>query len=196
MKRVITPLFLSFMLFAGWAQAQTSSSGGVRESTDPARAAEVEQRARELGDIGRPSPPSGGQSGAQSEGESGAASGAESGGQSVSPSDTGSGVPGPTGTEDLSGPSGGTGDSTGDSTGATAPGPKEGSEEGAPRPQSPGGTDEGGMPRRGTEAMPGMTGRSSGGNLKGGPEPGEMTGTEQLQHPQDRRFSEPTQPVR
>ena len=63
MKRVVTPLFLSLCLLAGWTQAQTSSSGGLRESTDPARAAEVEQRARELGHTGSTSGQSGGQSG-------------------------------------------------------------------------------------------------------------------------------------
>ena len=45
MKKTALPLMLSICLTAGAAFAQ---SGGITESTDPARAAAVEQRARDL----------------------------------------------------------------------------------------------------------------------------------------------------
>ncbi len=153
MKRVMTPLFISCLLAAGWAQAQ-QSSGDIRESTDPSRAAEVEQKARSLGDTQSPSEPSGGAS------SSGTDSGMGAGGPSSAA---------PTGTEDMSGAPGASGD-----------------------PNTPYGTSG----TSGTEDTESEAGSSGGGGLKSGPEAGEMEGTQQLEMPADRRFSEPTQPAR
>ena len=61
MKHVVTPLFISLMLSAGWAHAQTAT-GDVRESTDPSRAQEVEQKAQRLGDTVSPADQSSGAS--------------------------------------------------------------------------------------------------------------------------------------
>lgn len=48
MKHSVSVLFLSLWLAGGWVHAQPASSEGVRESTDPGRAAEVERRAQEI----------------------------------------------------------------------------------------------------------------------------------------------------
>lgn len=80
MKHVMTPLLFSLLLAAGWAQAQTSSGSDVRESTDPARAAEIEQQARELGDTVSPVEQSAGESAAGADSSSGASTGGTSGG--------------------------------------------------------------------------------------------------------------------
>lgn len=53
MNKSVTVLLSSLLLAAGWAHSQSSQSptspqGEVRESTDPSRAAEVEQRAKEI----------------------------------------------------------------------------------------------------------------------------------------------------
>lgn len=48
MKQSATYLFLCLMIVSGGPYAQTSSSDGVRESTSPSRAAEVEQKAKEM----------------------------------------------------------------------------------------------------------------------------------------------------
>ena len=45
MKKSVTRLFLLLMMVSGWTYAQTSSSDGVRESTSPSRADEVERKA-------------------------------------------------------------------------------------------------------------------------------------------------------
>ena len=50
----LTPLLLSMLLAAGWAQAQQTPSGEIRESADPSRAQQVEQKARALGDTVSP----------------------------------------------------------------------------------------------------------------------------------------------
>ena len=47
-KISVTRLFLLLMLVSGWTWAQTASSDGVRESTDPSRAAEVERKAETM----------------------------------------------------------------------------------------------------------------------------------------------------
>lgn len=200
MKRVGTPLFLSLLLAAGGTLAQTSSRGGLNESTDPARAADVEQRARSLGDTGAPAGQSGmqsgGQSGMQSDGQSetpsGPQPGYQSGGESGAQTGAEGGVTGPTGTEDMSGTPSGTGrtQGTGHSTGGT------GNTEAEPGGISPGTSGERGTYQGGAQTAPDSSGQSGGDNLKSAPEPGEMTGTEQLHRPKDRRFTEPTQPAR
>ncbi len=45
MKKFVTRLFLLLIVVSGGSFAQTSSSDGVRESTSPSRAAEVERKA-------------------------------------------------------------------------------------------------------------------------------------------------------
>jgi hypothetical protein len=154
MKRVLSPLFISLMLAAGWAQSQPAT-GDVRESTDPSRAAEVEQKARRLGDSVSPAEPAGGAST-----QSDTSSGSSGAGTSSGGSDSGMGASGsPTGTEDMSGAQQPYGPSTGSSS-------------------------------------PGAADKSSGGNLKSGPEAGEMGGTQQLERSREQRFTEPTQPAR
>ena len=44
----VTRLFLLFIVVSGWTWAQTGSSDGVRESTNPSRAADVERKAETL----------------------------------------------------------------------------------------------------------------------------------------------------
>lgn len=49
MRKLSVALFISLLSFAATSQAQTQSpSTEIRESTDPAKAAEVEQRAMEI----------------------------------------------------------------------------------------------------------------------------------------------------
>jgi Ni/Co efflux regulator RcnB len=48
MNTSVTRLFLVLMLASGWTWAQTASSDGVRESTDPSRAADVERKAQTM----------------------------------------------------------------------------------------------------------------------------------------------------
>ncbi len=48
MKKSVTRLFLLLMMVSGWTYAQTSSSDGVRESTSPSRADEVERKAEDI----------------------------------------------------------------------------------------------------------------------------------------------------
>ena len=116
MKRVVTTLGISWLLAAGWVQAQPSPSNDIRESTDPSRATQVEQKARSLGDTGMPADQAGAgmsSSGTSTGGisatepsSSGASTrvnatgtGADTG-SSVSPTGT---MTSPTGTEDMSG---------------------------------------------------------------------------------------------
>jgi hypothetical protein len=61
---------------------------------------------------------------------------------------------------------------------------------------NPGTSGESGPYQGGAQSAPDSSGQSGGGNLKSAPESGEMTGTEQLHRPKDRRFTEPTQPAR
>lgn len=173
MKHVVTPLFISLMLAAGWAQSQPAT-GDVRESTDPSRAAEVEQKAQRLGDTVSPAEQSGGAAtqGGASSGSSGAGTGA-----------TGS----PTGTEDMSGAQKPYGSSTGTEDTSGAPAASPGASDSTSGTSGTSGS---------TSPAPGNTGKSSGGNLKSGPAPGEMGGTQQLERPQEQRFTEPTQPAR
>ena len=48
MKISVTRLLLLFMLVSSGAWAQTASRDGVRESTDPSRAADVERKAETI----------------------------------------------------------------------------------------------------------------------------------------------------
>ena len=48
MKKSVTRLLLLLMAVSGWAYAQTSTSDGVRESTSPSRAADVERKAETM----------------------------------------------------------------------------------------------------------------------------------------------------
>jgi hypothetical protein len=64
MKKSVSALFISLLFVAGWSQAQNAAqsagTGGIRESTDPQRAAEVERKAEEIsGQSGTPSGASG-----------------------------------------------------------------------------------------------------------------------------------------
>lgn len=113
MKRVVTHFYMSLLLAAGWVQAQTSPSDDIRESTDPSRAAQVEQKARSLGDTGIPAD----QSGAGMSGSGTAKSGTSNSGTATG-SGAGTGSPAgsmssPTGTEDMSGAPKSSGSSSG-----------------------------------------------------------------------------------
>jgi len=113
MKRVVTPLYMLLLLATGWVQAQTSPSDDIRESTDPSRAAQVEQKAKSLGDTGIPAD----QSGAGMSGSGTATSGTSNSGTATSSGvDTGSpagSTTSPTGTEDMSGAPKSSGSSSG-----------------------------------------------------------------------------------
>ncbi len=181
MKHLATPLFLSLVLAAGWAEAQTSTKDDIRQSTDPARAAEVEQKARELGDTGHAAGQSAGRSDNTSEG---------------------GGAQGPTGTEGLSGPSAGghSSESTGTSTGergmtgqgaGTQSGGKSTGERSGYSQDAPAGTTE--LPSRGNqsgtsggsqsgaEGAAGTSGTSEGGNMN--QQPGGATSEGGMMNP-------------
>ena len=48
MIKSVNVLFLTLLVSSGWASAQSTTTGGISESTDPARAAEVERKVEEL----------------------------------------------------------------------------------------------------------------------------------------------------
>ena len=48
MIKSVNVLFLTLLVSSGWASAQSTTTGGISESTDSARATEVERKVEEL----------------------------------------------------------------------------------------------------------------------------------------------------
>ncbi len=116
--RSLSPWLLSSLMAVGWAHAQPSPGTDIRESTDPSRAAEVEQKARALGDTVSPA----GSSDAGTSTDGSTSGGSTPGAAGTSASETSGGVPDTnSGASATSGRTSGTSDAPGGGAGKSGP---------------------------------------------------------------------------